>query len=254
MAQSFSLLLSLSGAARRRVTIVALCAIAGLVAMNFLAYALRDRLPAGVPAVALQKFLLDGEQNVPTWFSSMLLFTTAQLLCVIGITAHAQQRRFAWHWLALAGIFAFMSMDEVSAFHELLIVPVREWLHLGGVFYFAWVLPAMVLCAILAIIYLPLVRSLPAQFRWGVVLAGAIYLAGAIGMELIGGAIADSYGLPNFAYFLSTTIEETLELLGIVGFIHVLIWQVSQPSAETASAVEPPSERVRPYSHPRKSN
>ncbi|MDN5871613.1 MAG: hypothetical protein L0H73_12935 [Nitrococcus sp.] len=197
----------------------------------------------------MQKFLLDGEQNVPTWFSSMLLFTIAQLLCVIGMTARAQQRRFARHWLALAGIVAFMSMDEVASFHELLIVPVREWLDLGGVFYFAWVVPAMVVCAILAVIYLPLVRSLPAQFRWGVVLSAATYLAGAIGMELIGGAIADSIGLPNFAYFLSTTIEETLELLGMVGLIHVLIWQISKPRAEAVPSAKPLSERARKYSY-----
>lgn len=254
MAQSFSLLLSLTAAARRRITIVVLCAIAGLVAMNSLAYAMQDQFPPGsTTAVALAKFLLDGEQNLPTWFSSMLLFTAAGLLCVIGMTARAQQRRFAWHWLVLAGIFAFMSMDEVAAFHELLIVPVREWLDLGGVFYFAWVLPAMIICAILGLIYLPLVRSLPARFRWGLVLAGTIYLSGAVGMELVGGAIADSIGLQTFAYFLSTTIEEVLELLGVVGLIHVLTWQVSQLSAETMPVAEPTLEPVRKYSHPPKS-
>ena len=49
------------------------------------------------------------------------------------------------------------------------------------------------------------------------------YVGGALGMELIKGRHSYLYGQKNLAYGVITTIEESLEMLGIVVFIYALL-------------------------------
>ena len=42
-------------------------------------------------------------------------------------------------------------------------------------------------------------------------------------MELLGGYLASTTGMENVSYAIVATIEESLEMLGIVVFIHALI-------------------------------
>jgi hypothetical protein len=53
-------------------------------------------------------------------------------------------------------------------------------------------------------------------------LAGAGYVGGALGMEMIGGAYASAYGYDAY-YPVLTIVEETLEMLGILLFLHALL-------------------------------
>ena len=49
-----------------------------------------------------------------------------------------------------------------------------------------------------------------------------IYIAGALGMETIGGYIADKQGY-NTVYGLASSVEELLEMFGVVIFINALL-------------------------------
>jgi hypothetical protein len=51
----------------------------------------------------------------------------------------------------------------------------------------------------------------------------ALYIGGAIGMEMLGGYLAYTTGMKSVSYLIVTTLEESLEMLGIVVFIHALI-------------------------------
>jgi hypothetical protein len=55
------------------------------------------------------------------------------------------------------------------------------------------------------------------------IVAGCVYVAGALGMELVGGAWAAKHGQDNLVYSLLTTVEEGLELTGLVLFIRTLL-------------------------------
>lgn len=61
---------------------------------------------------------LDGEGNLPTWYSSMQLFLTA---CFFGIFAYRQfDNKVKTSWLLMAWplIFFALSLDEVAQIHE----------------------------------------------------------------------------------------------------------------------------------------
>ena len=184
----------------------------------------------------LQRFDMDREHNVPTWFSSQLLFGCALLLGAIGLTRRPWRLRRGdctqpdvWPWLALAAAFAYLSLDEAANLHEILIVPLRSRLDLHGVFYFAWVIPGFFAVAAFGLALRPFVRRLDRVARRRFLLAGILYVGGALGMELIGGACAEAYGFDSLRYLAAMTLEETLEMLGAAYFLYALLQHLARP-------------------------
>ena len=92
-----------------------------------------------------------------------------------------------------------------------------------GVLYFSWVVPAGIIVAALGIAYLPFLRRLPARTRWRFVLAGALYVGGALLMELPLGWWAERAGDDNLVYGLLDFVEESLELAGTSLFLAALL-------------------------------
>jgi hypothetical protein len=64
---------------------------------------------------------------------------------------------------------------------------------------------------------------LPARTRRLFLAAGAIFVAGAIGVEAVSGMQASLHGEQNLTYHLVITVEELLEMTGIVIFIYALL-------------------------------
>ena len=168
-------------------------------------------------------FSLDAEANIPTWYAAISLLACSVVLAAIAYTQPKEATPKTGDWRFLSIIFLFLSIDELASIHELLIEPLRTGLGTSGIFHFAWVIPYSGLVLLLGIKYLKFLTQLPAQTRRAFVLAGAIYIGGALGMEMVDGLYASLYGEQNFTYAFLTTIEETLEMLGIVVFLHALL-------------------------------
>ncbi len=173
-------------------------------------------------------FFVGEERNIPTYYSSLLLLCASVLLGIIGLTHHRLRLRHARHWTVLALIFLLLSLDEVAGLHEMMIRPMREALHVGGFFYFAWVIPGGVFVLAFAWSYLRFFLDLAPKFRWLLGAAGLLYIGGALGVEMLGGRHADLYGLENLTYRMYQTVEESFEMLGMVLFIHALLRYVAR--------------------------
>lgn len=158
-------------------------------------------LDALVPRLSLSY-----EHNVPTWVASSLLLACALAAGAIARAAGSWRR----HWWGVTAVFAFASLDEAAELHEHL----GGHLETGGVLYFDWVIWAAALLAALAAVFLPFVRALPAATRRRLVTAGAIFLGGAVAMELPLGLWVERAGPDGLGYALIDWIEETLELVG----------------------------------------
>lgn len=170
-------------------------------------------------------FDVDTEYNIPTFFSMLLLLFAALLLSVITILERKRTASHVLHWAILSFGFLFMAIDEVVAIHERLVNPLRRMLGPGnpGVFNFAWVIPGISLVLILALFFLKFWLRLPAKTRLTFLVASATYIGGCIGFELIGGHFAKLHGIHNFAYSVLTTVEESLEMAGVIFFIWGLL-------------------------------
>ncbi len=156
-------------------------------------------------------FSLSYEQNLPTWYASGLLLLCARALTEVASLEAATRRGFG----ALACGFAYLSIDEAVEIHE----------HAGslyagsGLLYFGWVVPAAAVLVLVLAISLPFLRRLPRPTRRAFVLAGIVYVGGAVGMELPLGVYTERYGSETFGYGLIDWVEESLELVGAAMFL-----------------------------------
>ena len=168
---------------------------------------------------------VDSERNIQTFFSTFLLLFTALLLAVITVLKRKQTASHVSHWAILSFGFLCMAVDETASIHELLNVPLRKLLGGGnlGVFYYAWVIPGIALVLALALFFLRFLLRLPAERRLTFLMAATLYIGGAIGVELIGGRFAELHGDQNLTFSMIVTVEEGLEMAGVIVFIWALL-------------------------------
>ncbi|RPJ70541.1 MAG: hypothetical protein EHM24_15250 [Acidobacteria bacterium] len=171
-------------------------------------------------------FDVDGEMNLPTWYSAATLLLAAALLAIIGRVHSVRRDGDARYWFGLAVLFLCVSTDEASFIHELLNPALRQTRFLPALLFSGWVIPGMALTVVVATLYAGFVRRLsPAVRRW-FVLAAILYLGGALGVEMASAAHAFHYGRANLAYAVWTTVEEALEMAGVAVFVYALLRQL----------------------------
>lgn len=170
-------------------------------------------------------FYIDTEQNVPTTFSVILILIAASLLALIARLARLQKAPNASKWAVLSFGFLLMALDEALQFHERLNIPIGQLLGDGtlGVLYFPWVIPGILLVFTLGLFFIKFLWALPVPTRVQFLLAAFLYVGGAIGVELIGSRHAELHGFENWTYSLIATVEESLEMAGLVVFIRALL-------------------------------
>lgn len=207
----------------------------------------------GLLSPAEQLFNVDREQNVPTLFSVVLLLFAASLLCCITVLQRQKQDSDVSKWMILTGGFMYLAIDEGWSFHEMLIEPMRGLLgHDGlGIFYFAWIIPAMVGVALLALLFLGFLFRLPSSTRWSFIIAGSLYLGGAIGIEMLGGRYAEAHGFENLTYQLIAHAEESLEMIGVIVFIYALLRYLAGQYPEVQFLIDDSQQQDRDANHSR---
>ena len=174
-------------------------------------------------------FNLDRELNFPTWYSALMLIGCAVLLKIIATGKQQQGDRYTKDWQLLSTIFGLLAIDEVVSIHEIFIIPeLSEALDLPWFLHSAWVIPGIIFVIWFAQRYSKFVRHLPFKSRQQFILAGCIYVGGALVMEMIGSHFAESLSQQHIVYALTTVVEEFLEMIGIVIFIYALLFYLSQ--------------------------
>lgn len=179
----------------------------------------------------MHSFYTDSETNIPTFFNTIILFIPALLFGAIGVWKASIKDKFKIQWLILALIFVYLSMDEAAVLHEKLIPPMRDLFNyerFGGIFYFAWVIPGMAAVLLFCLAYLRFFLHLENKFKFLFFLSLAVYVAGVIGGEMLGGHFAGSIGFKNFTYASYTSLEESLEWIGCSLFIFTLLEYIKQ--------------------------
>jgi hypothetical protein len=202
---------------------------------------------------------VDFERSIPTFFQTAVLLACAATLWTVADDVRRCGGRDRRHWQVLAAAFLFLAADESLALHERATEPVRETLGLGGVFHLAWIVVAVPLVALFAASFLPFLRRLPRRTSAAIVASGALYLAGTVGMEMVGGVLFESGGPDTVAFSVATTAEELLEMLGMLLFLATvadfrqrhLEARLRQIDVLEAMSVEPVARRAKSTSEVR---
>lgn len=165
---------------------------------------------------------LDGEANLPAWYSSMLMWTSAGLLGVHAALSRGSPDRTASYWSALAAIFVYLSLDETSQIHEYAGLLLPDDFRPGGFFTLRWLIVAGPIVVATGLLFTPLLLRLPRSDALRIALAGAVFVGGAVGMEHIAGYVLANPG-PHVVYAVETLIEEGMEMAGLCLFISALL-------------------------------
>lgn len=183
----------------------------------------------------LRQIALDVEHSLPAWYSSLLMVACALLLFSIARFTRRDGGRDVLRWSLLALIFAAMAIDEAVSFHEVLIAPVHDLLGTSGIFHFAWVIPGAIGVTCIGLYFLPFLFTLPRRTAAFFAVSGAIYVGGALGTELVGGALIEAYGMQSLYYVAAVVVEEGLEMAGLTCFLLALGDYIGQRGPNWAS-------------------
>lgn len=208
-----------------RFLVWSLSATAGLVTLSALAAATIDPEASRFALRSLYWIVsVDGERNIPTFFSFMLLAFAATLLALHARLATLRGDRWWRKWALLAGVFVALAFDEAAEVHNLLTGPIRYELGTDGVLHFAWIIAVAPLVALLAFSLVGFLLAQPRRIAVWMILSGAVYVSGSLGMEMVNGVLAgneEGYGAPG--YLVGVTVEETLEMVGLTLFCAALL-------------------------------
>ena len=213
----------------------------------------------------LRLFNVGDERSIPTWFESLQFLLCSILLAVVAVAKKQRNDRYSLHWSVLSIILLLLSLDEVASIHEAIGQQSERLLHSitgltpGGAIKFFWVVPGAIFVIIVLLAYLRFLADLPQSTRRFFLFAGALFVLGALGIEMLtaqvvssSGAISDwivsSFGgivdrgtasaIPTILKGLQTSVEEMLEMLGLAAFVYALL-------AYMRSYVEDVTVRVR---------
>ena len=172
--------------------------------------------------ISPEYFHFDKESNFPTLYSALALGFSSCLLAILAIFEKATKTKYAKDWKLLSLIFLYLAIDEACQLHEQ-FNSLQKVINAEGFLRFPWIIPAFLLVIVFLIKFRKFIFSLPAKIKTLFILAGTVYVLGAIGVEIVGGYLADSSGLESISYLIVSTIEELMEMLGVVIFIHALL-------------------------------
>jgi hypothetical protein len=125
--------------------------------------------------------------------------------------------------MGLAVIFLYLSIDEGAVIHDILAEPMQTAFNTTGYMAFGWQIVAAPLVLLFALVYLRFLFRLPAPTRNRFIVAGLLYVGGALVVE---GVSANQWYLEGgvtFGYLAIATVEELSEMLGVVVFIYALL-------------------------------
>ncbi|KAA3643044.1 MAG: hypothetical protein DWQ07_21240 [Chloroflexi bacterium] len=168
----------------------------------------------------VRQFDLNDKENLPTLFGGLLLLFSGTLLFIIGFAKRRTNDTYSYHWLLLGLIFLYLSIDESITLHKYMLDvlgTLRD--QLGSL---VVLLPLGLLALALGYFYWRFLTGLPNNTRWRFILAGGLYVGAAFGLQQLDEFYKATYG-QNPGYTALTTLEESLELLGIVLFIGALL-------------------------------
>ena len=172
-----------------------------------------------------KQFDLNAENNLTTWFATFLWMVAAYRAYRLAEVDHTRQGAFSnkLYWASLALVALACSIDEIAQIHEMTSsIPGRF-----GVDFivYDWVPFGIAAFAVVGLFFLRFLLRLPRYIGATIVLAGAIFVGGAIGWESVGSLIGHGplwrFNTDNGWTFVIAA-EEFMEMTGVILLIVAL--------------------------------
>ena len=180
-------------------------------------------------------FNFDMEFNIPSWYSVLSILFCAFLLKYIAIVEKRKdEKQSVIHWKVLSYIFIYLGFDELMSLHEHMGSIARNLTgtvgNLNNSRY--WIIPYSFLLILFSLFFYRFFLRLPNKTKISFFIAGFVFVFGAVGVELFGGQFIVAHPNANFLYAVISTLEELLEMIGIVLFIRALVSHIVNNNSE----------------------
>ncbi len=119
--------------------------------------------------------------------------------------------------------FLLLSLDEIAGLHE----TVNSLIDMN------WAIPGGILTVGIGLSFVQFLRNLPPSTGMLFLVSGALYVGGAVGMELVAGGAIDA---DTLSYNLITAAEEGLEMAGALLFLYSLLHYMQTPGGGVIQA------------------
>jgi hypothetical protein len=206
---------------------VALAIVAGTLTIvgvvTNIAYAALERAPD-----RFQRFVdVNGEGNLPTWYSVVLMAMSAVAVWLLGQQRRRAHLRDAGAWTALAFVIALMSLDEMVSLHEAAGEVLGTRVDVPVLGKYAWIIPGSVAGIIAAKVLLRAVGSLTPIARRRLVGAASLFIGAALGIEVLEAILLnDDHNYLGDGMHVLTGAQECFEMLGVVLFLYALLGEI----------------------------
>lgn len=166
----------------------------------------------------LPLFHFDAEQNLPTFYSVVLILLAA--CCMFAAREQSPVLYKGIRFRDMIGILLILlATDEFASIHERIGGSLALILPTDGIFHHTWLIPYLCLGALLAPLGLQWFVKESRSVQFGVALGGCIFLLGAVGLEMISGLVHSSSLSADMVAritFATSTFEELLEMTGML--------------------------------------
>lgn len=216
---------------RKRIVRALAWVIAAIVGINLVFESVRFETGHANLLGLLPLMSVNGDTNIPTWFSSFELLIAAVLLWAVSRAEKQAGYARAAKWRAMGVVFLLMSIDETAAMHERLD-------HVGKMFArwinwptYLWLMVGIFIVAAFCVYFARFTLNLPSRLRMRCLVSAVVFISGAIFMEAFNGYYEKKFGISWTSENL-TILEETLEMAGVLLFIDTLLWHLASLTQE----------------------
>ncbi|UCC57033.1 MAG: hypothetical protein JSU75_04655 [Gammaproteobacteria bacterium] len=209
---------------------VSILVLLSLAAYLFSYYTGHGRLLGLIPFLDVSE-----EQSLPTYFSSLNLLLSS----VLSFVLYAIFRREGFiryrYWMYLSLLFLLLSVDEASSIHEK-FTQLQKYtgILIPAIQTHSWILYGVLFTVVIGVFFIPFLVTLPARTALLMLLAGAIFLSGAIGVETLGAwfRYKNLAGHHDLIDNLRRLVEESLEMYSIALFNCILFREIATAKAK----------------------
>ncbi|MGH7927163.1 MAG: hypothetical protein ACREQV_05160, partial [Candidatus Binatia bacterium] len=136
------------------------------------------------------------------------------------------------YWRVLGWLLIVLSLDEAASLHERTGLLFNN-LNLTGALQYAWVIPGTALIVVAGLWFLGFFKQLEPRLRNNLMMAGGLYVTGALGVEFLEGAVASgavfgAIGEEGLAYNTVVVVQELMEMAALVILISVLFQEIKR--------------------------
>ena len=159
------------------------------------------------------------EVSIGTWFETLLFIAAAGVLYFAGRQGERRPPQGVFGWYSLAIIMILLSIDESASLHERFGDVLEDVVETGGFLHYIWVVPGTIFVIAVLAGHFGWLRTLPPSTRNGMVLGGAVFVIGAVGLEILAAPLAEAGEDESLTVVSLIAVEEFLEMAGLSIFI-----------------------------------